>query len=172
MSTTIWQYEFVPIKYMDSYLRCMRMNGASEEECELMIAKNNSALEKYPDAPSPAPRQVKYTPIFTDPDTVKVSLRVRKNGSVKLTIINNPYEKLLRHTREGNPVPIESFIQFHKLNGAPNEYLIRTLEKHDARMKAKERDDEKFMKIFDKYTSSSAPAKKKISVVKKLNPVF
>lgn len=167
----VWTRTYRPIKYIDSYIRCMHLNGASDEECDMILAKNNSYVDAYPSVKQTMASNKTYTPISKGPGDIKVSLRVKKDGCVKLTI-HNPYDKLLRHTENCKPVPIESFIQFHKLNGAPDEYLIRILENHDKRMRSKEKDDAKFMAVFEKYTSKSSSTKKQISVVKKLNPVF
>ncbi len=166
--------EFTPIKYLDQYIRALKMSGTSDEECEKIREKHEAAMAEQDRRARPVatrPPAPTYTPIVRTPGQVKVSLKIRKDGKVKLSLLN-PYDKLLRHSEKGQAVPIESFIQFHKLNGAPDEYLIYVLEKHDAQMKAKPAQDEKFDAVFEKYLSSAAKKKKKICVVKKMAPVF
>ena len=173
MNPKVWTPVFTPIEYLDQYIRALKMSGTSDEECETIREKHEAALRPAVSATTTRPPAPTYTPIVRTPGQVKVSLKVRKDGKVKLSILN-PYDKLLRHSEKGQVVPIESFIQFHKLNGAPDEYLIYVLEKHDAQLKAKPEQDKKFDAVFEKYLSksSSANKKKKICVVKKMAPVF
>jgi hypothetical protein len=164
----VWSYTYRPIANIESYILAQKLNGASEEECNIIRAKNQSVAVPAPTQYNEVP---KYDQIVTDPNSVKVSLRIRKDGSVKVSI-HNPYEKLFQHIRKCEPVPIGSFVQFHKLNGAPNEYLIRAMNKYDSLMRTKAKDDAKLDAIFERYMPASSTKKKKIQVVKKFAPVF
>lgn len=175
-NTRVWEYSYKPIKYIDAHVNSMRLNGASQEEIDSVIAKNNSVPHPKPSVTiqTKTSSVLPYAPLVQGPDEFNVKLHVSsKTGTVKVKIVN-PYHFLLKHSRKGKPVPIESFVQFHKLNGAPDEYLLDILEKHSESVKRRSQDHAKLDSIFDKYASStkkSAP-QKVISIVKKLPPMF
>lgn len=180
--TTIWEYTYTPFKYLDSHVNSMKISGQyTQEEIDIVIAKNKSLTPSSSSSStkktlSPKPKINQYEPLVQGPDEIKVVTKViKKDNKVKVKIIN-PYQFLLRHSRIGKPVPIESFVQFHKINGAPDQYLLDILEKHAEYMRKRKEYHAKLDSIFDKYTSSSSKKtqqqKKIISVVKKLPPVF
>jgi hypothetical protein len=160
----MWERRFTPIANLPEYLRLLELDGTSKEELDIIEAKHKSVTIplRLVNIPPKHPYVQKV-----DKEHVYVNTRV-KGSKVKVTIVH-PYEKLFQHTRKCEPVPIESFVQFHALNGAPEKFLLDAMKKYDKSLKTRESDNEKFDKIFDKYISKP---KKPLKAVKKLPPVF
>lgn len=159
----MWEWKFTPVKDIDGYLRSLKNAGTSEEELEGIRQKHERHLP-----PPPAPKYV-YKPETGPHNPVKTTLKV-KGGKVRVGT-KVPYDKVYEYTREGKPVPFEVMLRAMKMNGASDEYLLKCVEEHDRNMRSKKKDDEAFMKIFEKYTSKGGKPKV-LKAVKKLPPTF
>ena len=160
----MWERKFTPISNLTEYLRLLEFDGTPKEELDIIEAKHKSVTKP--------PRIVNSTPKCAyvhrvEKEQVYITTRI-KGSKVKVSIVN-PYEKLFQHIRKCEPVPIESFVQFHALNGAPEKFLLDMMKRHDKLLETREADQEKLDKIFDKYFSKP---KKPLKAVKKLPPVF
>lgn len=159
----MWEYKFTPIYNLSEYIRMLKIFGTPDEELAVIEAKHKSVTLPPPRV---IPPRQPYTPKVT---TQQVYINTRIKGSkIKISIVD-PYEKLFQHIRKNEPVPIESFVQFHALNGAPEKFLLDAMKKYDRNVKSREADNERLEKIFDKYISKP---KKPLKAVKKLPPVF
>lgn len=158
----VWSFEFKPVKYLDSYLAALRINGTSEEE--LAAIKEKHTVPEKPRAQS----EEKWVCPVKYLDQVMVKLMV-KGGKVKLDL-NIPFDESLKYYKAGKIPPIETRIRCLKRAGAPRTILLKMLKQHEEYFTKKnlEKEQKKLDKVFMRFNVKPTqkilkPVKKKIS---------
>ena len=151
-----------PIYMEEDYLKALKKNHQN-----LGIPYEEPILPK---APPPLIYKPSDEPEIKFGDTIQVTLRVLKNGTIRVKVngsIATMYDKYYRHGKEA---PIKTILQAYKAHGFSKEFLEKIKKNHEKKLRFAKKVPSILQKIFDKEPVKK-PKKVKVVVVEELDVV-
>ena len=158
ISKPIEVFKFVkgPIYKMDDYVKALKQNHQN-----LGIPYVEPILPEP--TPLPIPQRIDE-PELEFGDRIQVTLRVLKNGIVRVKVngaIATMYEKYYRH---GKLAPIKTILQAYKAHGFSKEFLEKIKNNHERKLRYAKKVPGILEKIFDKQPVKKVKKKKEEKV--------
>lgn len=150
---------FVPVSDYKNYLEDMTINEQrrydSDERLLEMSMNNIENIRK---------RHVDYYKKYS-PDVVMEERQTRFKYNIESTTTNGVAPFLILKERYGNSsIPIKEKIKALNALGAPREYLINEMVKHEENLKWKVGAEKVLKRVFSKFSASSKSKAKKKSL--------
>jgi hypothetical protein len=146
---------------IDGYIRDRGLTGEEEELYRRM----------YTPPPDPEPEKRETPQVPSDPLHVFFSMKVTKNGQVKVKI-TVPMEPVYVAQRKGSLPPIDVRVRAAKGFGYPDSTLLQMIKYHDQMKERTKKLDEFITSVFGNCMNAKTNKPKKKTVQEALNSKF
>ena len=159
----LYEFKKGPVYHQDRYLTALKKNN---EEMGIPYVE--------PQPLEPTPRHVPektYKPELLYGDHVQVTLRILKNGVVRVKVnaaIADMYDKYYRH---GEKPPFKSVLQAYKSHGFSKDFLERMKKNNEKQLAFAKKVPGILAKIFDKEPVKKPKKEKKPVVEEEVQPL-